>query len=165
MVGMRRWVIGMAIAAAGLAGCGTSADTGTTPILSTGSSAPPAASASSTLPLPSLTSTLLPPPPSSPIGTTAPPTASGGTTSMFASPPSRKPGARLTLTGTVEAGVEASCLVLEDEKTGLRVNLTGGEKAVVRVGSRITVVGQLRNDVMSYCQQGPVFVVIEATAG
>jgi hypothetical protein len=76
----------------------------------------------------------------------------------------RQPGGRLTLTGTVESGVEPSCLVLTDEKTGMRVNLTGGNR-LVRVGARVTVVGQIRTDLMSYCQQGQIFEVLTATAG
>ena len=77
---------------------------------------------------------------------------------------SATPGRRLTLTGTVESGVEPSCLVLKDEKTGLQVNISGSNR-LVRAGARVTVVGQIRTDVMSYCQQGPIFEVIAATAG
>lgn len=64
----------------------------------------------------------------------------------------------------MQEGVEASCLLLKDEKTGLQVNLAGEKTAVVRAGARVTVVGRIRNDLMSYCQQGPIFVVSSVTA-
>jgi len=71
----------------------------------------------------------------------------------------------LTLTGTIETGVERGCLLLTDEKTGRKVNLTGGDKSIVKAGARVTVVGVLRGDMMSYCQQGAIFQVLRATAG
>ncbi|WP_090475848.1 hypothetical protein [Nakamurella panacisegetis] len=68
------------------------------------------------------------------------------------------------MTGTVEAGVEPSCLILTDEKTGLRVNLTGGDPKIVKVGADVTVTGQIVKNMMSYCQQGEVFKVQKAAA-
>lgn len=56
------------------------------------------------------------------------------------------------------------CLLLTDEKTGRRVNLSGGNDAVVALGARITVTGRIRTDLMSYCQQGAIFQVESATA-
>ena len=78
-------------------------------------------------------------------------------------PTSGTPGARLTLRGTVEAGVEHGCLVLTDRATGRRFTLTAGKPAIVKVGADLTVVGVIRTDLMSYCQQGPIFHVISAT--
>ncbi len=76
---------------------------------------------------------------------------------------SGSPGARLTLRGTVEAGVEHGCLVLTDRATGKRFTLTAGKPAIVKAGADISVVGVLRTDLMSYCQQGPIFQVLTAT--
>lgn len=167
MVDVRRWLIGLVVVI-GLAGCSSTADSGATPVQAGSTSAQAAGSVSSTAAASaaagaSATTTASA---SATTSTIAPPPTRSTSTALSNGPvPSRAPGARLTLTGTVQAGVEANCLVLEDEKTGLRVNITGGAKAVVRLGSRITVVGQIRTDLMSYCQQGPVFVVISATAG
>lgn len=76
----------------------------------------------------------------------------------------RRAGARVSLTGRVEAGVERGCMVLTDERTGLRVTLSGGQRAVVRLGARVTVVGRIRSDLMSFCQQGPILQVLTVTA-
>jgi hypothetical protein len=73
--------------------------------------------------------------------------------------------AKLTLTGTVESGVEHGCLLLTDRKSGRRVNLSGGNPSIVKAGATVTVVGVIRGDLMSYCQQGPIFQVLEAKKG
>ena len=105
--------------------------------------------------------------PSSSAPTTAesvlPIQTSGPAPSRLTTPSSVVGGTRMTLVGTVEEGVEASCLILTDEKTGQRFNLTGGDKTVVRPGARVTVVGVVRTDMMSYCQQGHIFQVLKAT--
>jgi len=71
---------------------------------------------------------------------------------------------KLTLTGTIEAGVEHGCLVLTDDRTKRRVNLSGGNQDIVKAGATVTVVGVIRGDMLSYCQQGPIFQVLQATA-
>jgi hypothetical protein len=73
-------------------------------------------------------------------------------------------GRQLTLHGTVEEGVEPGCLLLKDTTTGLRYNLTGGNEAIVKVGATLTVVGVVRKDLRSYCQQGQILQVLQATA-
>lgn len=86
------------------------------------------------------------------------------------SPPSTPPkrggisAGKLTLTGTIEAGVEHGCLVLTDDRTKRRVNLSGGNHDIVKAGATVTVVGVIRGDMLSYCQQGPIFQVLQATA-
>jgi hypothetical protein len=160
MLGMWRTALGLAagacIVGGGLAACGTANPVATASSASGTVVASPSRSelphtSTSTSVVPSAASTL-PATPSSTSGSTAP---SGS--AHFG-----RPGAELTLTGTVEAGVEASCLILRDEKTGRQVNLNGGNKDV-RLGVRVTVVGRIRNDLMSFCQQGPIFVVSSAT--
>jgi hypothetical protein len=63
-----------------------------------------------------------------------------------------------TLTGTVTAGVEANCLLIDDYL------LIGGDPAVVREGARVTVHGRVDRDLLTTCQQGIPFVVSSATA-
>jgi hypothetical protein len=71
-----------------------------------------------------------------------------------------KPGA-LTISGTVEEGVEAGCLVLEYEGTvyGIFGNF---DSAVVYAGASVTLQGKVDEGMMSTCQQGTPFVVEEA---
>ena len=71
---------------------------------------------------------------------------------------------QLTLTGVVEAGVEPNCLLLTDATSGKKFNLTGGAPSIVKPEARVKVVGVIRNDLMSYCQQGTIFQVLKATA-
>ncbi len=84
-------------------------------------------------------------------GTAAPsvPEPSGG----LSAPPGKAPsGQPITVTGTVDAGAEARCLVLRTD--GPSYLLLGGDPAVVRAGARLRVTGVVRTDVMSYCMQG-----------
>lgn len=60
-----------------------------------------------------------------------------------------------TLTGVVSAGVEAGCRVLQTDR-GAYV-LVG--TVTVPEGRRVSVRGVRRDDVMTTCQQGPVFEV------
>ncbi|TPG19767.1 hypothetical protein EAH86_04900 [Pedococcus bigeumensis] len=71
----------------------------------------------------------------------------------------------LTLTGTVEAGVEKGCLVLVGNGTAY---VLIGELAGVVPGSRATVRGHEATNVRTTCQQGSPFrvtAVVEATVG
>ncbi|MET3805709.1 hypothetical protein ABIB25_002713 [Nakamurella sp. UYEF19] len=122
------------------------------------------------------TPAVLPPPSNAPssggtsTGTTADsptsrPTSTGRPVVSTTPAPPTPPGEQLTLTGTVEAGVERGCLILKDTATGRQVNLTSGDKNIVKVGAKVTVVGVIRKDMMSYCQQGAIFQVVRATAG
>ena len=61
-----------------------------------------------------------------------------------------------TLTGTVAAGVERGCLLLDD------FLLVGGDRTVIRAGARITVTGRVVPDLVTTCQQGTPFVVTSA---
>lgn len=177
MRSMRRCGIGFLLfAAAGLTSCGATPEAGAGPSQSiTGSTSPAASSSAPASSAPGTSSALTS---SSALMSTSAPTtnalvtasapastsvSSPSRTSLFGSTVTQKPGAGLTLTGTVEAGVEPSCLLLTDETTGRRLNITGGDKTVVKVGARITVVGQIRTDLRSYCQQGPIFQVLTAT--
>jgi len=66
------------------------------------------------------------------------------------------PLAAMTLTGTVTAGVEPNCLLLDNYL------LVGGPRDVIRPGARISVVGRPEPDLMTTCQQGTPFRVESA---
>src|SRR5207253_9287454 len=103
----------------------------------------------------------------SPSGGSAGSTPSPGgsvspSSSPVPSPSSSGPGAsgEMTLTGTVEKGVEAGCLLMRaGDKLYL---LVGGDRAVVKEGARLTVRGMPSPQLISYCQQGEPFQVMEA---
>jgi hypothetical protein len=81
-----------------------------------------------------------------------PPSDKRGTSGTPSGAPGSKP-ARLTLTGTVQAGVEADCLLLQGYL------LVGGPRDLLRGGDRVTVTGRVQPDLMTTCQQGTPFVV------
>jgi hypothetical protein len=88
------------------------------------------------------------------------PTPAGSSPSAGASvPPS---ATSLVLTGQVEQGVEAGCLILKD--AGKSYELMGGDPAVVKAGARVRVTGYVAVGVMSHCMQGQPFRVTEAHA-
>ena len=116
---------------------------------------------SSSSPAPSAPMT--PSPPTAAASSASPSTPSSSTAVPIVPSTKPTPGAKLTLTGTVEKGVEPSCLLLTDVRTGLRVNLYGGDPAVVKAGAEVTVTGTIAKGMMSYCQQGQIFQVQKAT--
>jgi hypothetical protein len=65
-------------------------------------------------------------------------------------------GAPGTLTGTVEAGVEAGCLLLRGYQ------LIGGPRDLLRPGARVRVTGRPAPRLMTTAQQGTPFVVERA---
>ncbi|GAA2130113.1 hypothetical protein [Glycomyces algeriensis] len=74
---------------------------------------------------------------------------------------SSKPGSSMTISGTIEAGVESGCLVLEFEGTvyGIFGNF---DASVVYAGATVTLQGNVDDGMMSTCQQGTPFVVEDA---
>jgi hypothetical protein len=64
----------------------------------------------------------------------------------------------VTVTGTVRAGVEPGCLLLEDQAGG-RFLLVGGERAELAPGRRVAVTGRVDRGLLSTCQQGEPLVV------
>ena len=66
------------------------------------------------------------------------------------------PSGEVTVTGTLEAGVESGCLLLEGY---LIIN---GDPAVIRAGHRVKVTGRVDYGIVSYCQQGIPLVVTSA---
>ena len=74
--------------------------------------------------------------------------------------PSTKPSGDLTLTGQVEKGVEAGCLLLKQD--GVTYLLVGADPGVVKAGAQVRVTGRVNPNLMSYCMQGTPFQVTEA---
>ncbi|SCE73705.1 hypothetical protein [Micromonospora mirobrigensis] len=71
--------------------------------------------------------------------------------------PSKPPGpGATTLTGTIQAGVEPNCLLLDGNL------LIGGPRDVLKPGTRVVVTGKSQPDMMTTCQQGTPFVVESA---
>ncbi|MFC4334523.1 hypothetical protein [Salininema proteolyticum] len=64
----------------------------------------------------------------------------------------------MTISGTVEEGVEAGCLVLTHN--GTTYGLFGSfDKQKVRAGAEVELTGQVDKGIMSHCQQGTPFKV------
>ncbi|MGI5236531.1 hypothetical protein [Dactylosporangium sp. CA-139066] len=91
------------------------------------------------------------PPPS--IVPTTVPSAPGSGSSLRPDPQ----GSTMSIHGTIREGVEPGCVLLAtDAKTYL---LIGGDKAMLKTGSQVTVYGVEQNDLMTTCQQGTPFKV------
>ena len=65
----------------------------------------------------------------------------------------------MTVTGVVMAGVEAGCLLLDTGTETLQ--LLGAPAARVEVGSRVRVTGTRSPELMTTCQQGTPFQVLD----
>lgn len=104
--------------------------------------------------------------PTSATTPTTTPTTSSTTTGRPTAPMLTTPAVgkamRVTMTGTIEDGVENGCLVFTDEATGETYSITDdlpGSSA----GPRVTITGSVDPEMMSFCQQGPVLLVDEVT--
>jgi hypothetical protein len=64
------------------------------------------------------------------------------------------------LRGTVQAGIEPGCLILESG--GKTYGLYGGDPAVVSAGAKVRVRGVPQPDMVTTCQQGIPFQITEA---
>jgi len=84
--------------------------------------------------------------------TTVPTTRPGPVTG-----PSR-PSGQVAVTGTVRAGVEPGCLLLDADGGGSYL-LVGGGRGRLRPGARVAVTGRVERDLLSTCQQGEPLVV------
>ncbi|WP_435148649.1 hypothetical protein [Micromonospora aurantiaca (nom. illeg.)] len=71
--------------------------------------------------------------------------------------PSTPPGVGGTvISGTVQAGVEPNCLMLDGHL------LVGGPRDVLKAGAKVEVTGRPEPGMMTTCQQGTPFVVESA---
>jgi hypothetical protein len=68
----------------------------------------------------------------------------------------------ITLTGTVERQeIEGGCIYFRAD-TNKIFELRGGDPQVLKVGSRVTVKGRVRTDLVTICQMGPVLEVVSS---
>ena len=65
-------------------------------------------------------------------------------------------GAVKTLSGTIAAGVEPNCLLLEDH---LLIINDPALRSAAKAGAAVTVTGRVEQGMMTTCQQGTPFVV------
>lgn len=99
-------------------------------------------------------------------GTTSTTTGTSSTGVPITPPVTVPPTGHLTLTGVPQAGVGASCILLD------RYVLVGGTQpqralleAGTTAGSAVTVAGHTDKTLMSHCQQGTLLVVDDVRAG
>jgi hypothetical protein len=97
------------------------------------------------------------------------PAPSSASASVSVEPSGAKPTAvgAETISGTVEAGVEPGCLLVQDAKgshllvfddSAMRTDATAA------VGKKVTLTGRSEPTMMSTCQQGVPFIVTSLTA-
>lgn len=101
-------------------------------------------------------------PSSPPSAGTRPSTATQLTLTTQPLPP--RPPARpgeVTVHGTVQEGVEASCLLLAADD-GTQYLLVGGDRQILRPGATVVVEGRLESGMMTTCQQGTPLTVVTA---
>jgi hypothetical protein len=142
-----RFIVSLILVGGALGGCAgngtnTPADEPGGPSV-TNSAGQPSPSASEGLPTPT-PSGAVPGDPAQPVR----PAPTGGSTG--------KPTAPMTLTGTVQAGVEPNCVLLDGYL------LLGGPRDQLRAGNRVTVTGRVQAGLMTTCQQGTPFMVESA---
>jgi len=65
-------------------------------------------------------------------------------------------GATTTLTGTIAAGVEPNCLLLDDH---LLIINDPAQRTAAKPGATVTVTGRVEQGMMTTCQQGTPFIV------
>jgi hypothetical protein len=91
------------------------------------------------------------------------PGPAGSAPSSSSSSSSSSPSAE-TISGTVAAGVEPNCLLLQgDGKPHLLVFADPALKARAKLGATVTVVGTAEPAQMTTCQQGTPFIVTSMT--
>ena len=151
MMRTRRTILAALIAGLVLVGCsgeggGGAADQGTEGRAQ--ATTTPAPAATTTTLLPATTTTPSPP---SETSNVPPPSVTV--------PPGKLQGTQIRVTGVLVDGVEPGCVLLDAGQQGPYL-LIGGNKAVMRAGARVEVVGVPMDNIMSTCQQGiPLDVV------
>ncbi|WP_067497157.1 hypothetical protein [Actinoplanes sp. TFC3] len=80
---------------------------------------------------------------------------SAPTSGPVAAPPS-PPAGQTTISGTIGAGVEPNCLVLDNH---LLIIKDEAQKAIARPGASVTVTGREEPQMMTTCMQGTPFIV------
>lgn len=98
----------------------------------------------------------------SPTRTSTPVQTPTGPIATLSPAPGTDPLEKVTVTGLLEEGVEAGCLVITDDENGQVYTVTGPDLPD-RIGQRLTVTGTVDPDMVSYCQQGSILLVDEVT--
>jgi len=91
------------------------------------------------------------PAPSAPPASSAPPAPT-----EESAPVKPSAGATTTLTGTIAAGVEPNCLLLDEH---LLIINDPAQRAAAKAGASVTVTGRVEQGMMTTCQQGTPFIV------
>jgi len=89
--------------------------------------------------------------PSAPPASSAPPAPT-----EESAPVKPSAGATTTLTGTIAAGVEPNCLLLDDH---LLIISDPQLQSTAKAGATVTVTGRAEQGMMTTCQQGTPFIV------
>jgi hypothetical protein len=98
---------------------------------------------------------------SSPSSSPEPPASTDPASPLPSAGP--EPTGDTTLSGQVEAGVEANCLIMQTG--GKTYLLLDGDKNIVKAGNNVVVRGHIVKGVMSYCMQGQPFQITDARLG
>jgi hypothetical protein len=67
---------------------------------------------------------------------------------------------QMTVRGHIQAGVEAGCMILNADGGAVYL-LLGGDRQVINAGGRVEVVGEPQPGLMTTCQQGIPFQVVQ----
>ena len=73
--------------------------------------------------------------------------------------PAPKPTSQTTVVGVVEEGVEHGCIMLRT--TGELYQLVGSADPMIQPGARLRVTGRPNPNLITTCQQGTPFQVVE----
>jgi hypothetical protein len=84
---------------------------------------------------------------------------SGPLTPSGSVPGGKSADGEITVTGLIEEGVEAGCVLLRANNQAYL--LLGGDRAMISKGGRVTVRGKPQPGLMTTCQQGTPFQVSE----
>ncbi len=83
-------------------------------------------------------------------------------TDMSTQPPGTgTPGETVTLSGTLQSGVESGCVVLVDAEGAVLANLVDLDVSGAQIGADVEVTGSFNPDLMTTCQQGQPFEVTD----
>jgi hypothetical protein len=137
-------VVAGALAVLLLAGCAAQSGAGDAGSAAPSATGPPVPPSSSARPVAPSTTTAA----SRPSVSTAP-----------ARPPSSVRGVDVVVRGTVRDGVEAGCLLLDGQDKQAYL-LLDADPAKLRVGTRVEVVGQRVDQLVSYCGEGVALSVV-----
>ena len=86
----------------------------------------------------------------------AAPSPSPSAAQLPESPATKPAEGTQTISGTITAGVEPNCLLLDDH---LLIISDAKQKSAAKVGATVTATGRAEQGMMTTCQQGTPFIV------